>query len=375
MAQKHTTAKITRRLSRRDLLKGTTAAGALLIPVGLGACADQAQETPATPVPDAASSPEATAVSAPTEATTAVADQETLQAVPFNPVSPDYFIPDRFKDKTILITGGAAGIGGATAIRAAREGANLVLVDLKEPEMTETARQIEADGGNVVTIVGDVRDTAICDQMIEEAVNTFGGLDYALNAAGVLDGTDPAAPYDPAANQNLIPNVAHLATDEYWDGVLTTNITGMFKSCRAELRQLIEQGRGGAIVNIGSIAGLIGLAGNPAYVASKHAVTGFTRNLAWDYASYGIRINSVNMAGTDTSMVERAGQFVMWARQNRPTNAMGQGKTKSIIASADPNLPNATVWEQAAIILFLFSDDASNLTGVVMATDGGWTAY
>jgi NAD(P)-dependent dehydrogenase (short-subunit alcohol dehydrogenase family) len=134
-------------------------------------------------------------------------------------------------------------------------------------------------------------------------------------------------------------------------------------------------GIGGAIVNIGSIAGLIGLAGNPAYNASKHAVTGLTRNLAWDYAAYGIRVNSVNMAGTDTPMVERATQFVQWAKANRPTNPMGVGKSLSIQANANKARVNATVWEQAGIILFLLSEDASNLTGVVMATDGGWTAY
>jgi NAD(P)-dependent dehydrogenase (short-subunit alcohol dehydrogenase family) len=157
--------------------------------------------------------------------------------------------------------------------------------------------------------------------------------------------------------------------------VLATNTTGVFKSMRAELRQMLAQGVGGAIVNIGSIAGLTGLAGNPAYVASKHGVTGLTRNAALDYAPYGIRINSVNMAATDTPMVARAGDFVKATREAGEGGSMGGLKTQSILAAADSKHRSATVWEQAAVILFLLSQDAANLTGGTYATDGGWTAY
>ena len=148
--------------------------------------------------------------------------------------------------------------------------------------------------------------------MVAECVRHFGKLDLALNAAGVMDGTDPAAPPDFANQKSLLPAAIHQATDDYWHAVFASNVTGMFFSMRAELRQMLAQGRGGAIVNIGSIAGLTGLPGNPAYSASKHAVIGLTRNAAIDYAPHGIRVNSVNMAQTDTPMVVRAYEFVKW---------------------------------------------------------------
>lgn len=291
------------------------------------------------------------------------------------PVNPDYFVPNRFQGKVMLITGAATGIGAATAIRAAREGASVVSVDRKQKELQETVARIKGGGHKAVAINADVSITADADRMVSEAVAAFGGIDLVLNAAGVMDGTDPAKPFDPESQLNLLPKHVHEATDEYWDAVFASNITGMFKSMRSELRQMVAQERGGAIVNIGSIAGIIGLPGNPAYNASKYAVTGLTRNAAIDYAPYGIRINSVNMAQTDTPMVERAYAFVKWAKSKGSGASMAGLKTQSLIQAANPKHPGATPWEQAATILFLLSDDASNITGAAYATDGGWTTY
>jgi NAD(P)-dependent dehydrogenase (short-subunit alcohol dehydrogenase family) len=275
----------------------------------------------------------------------------------------------------LLVTGAATGIGSATAIRAAREGANIVGLDRKEKELNTTIGKIKSEGHSAIAIVGNVVETAVCDRAVSEAVRVFGGLDLALNAAGVMDGGDPAKPLDFSTQRNLLPNSIHEATDAYWETVIAVNTTGVFKSLRAELRQMIAQNRGGAIVNIGSIAGLTGLAGNPAYVASKHGVTGLTRNAALDYAPYGIRVNSVNMAGTATPMTERAGEFVKAQRQTGVSSPTAALKTMGILMAVDSQKRMATVWEQGAVILFLLSEDASNLTGCTYATDGGWTAY
>ncbi|MGL6281777.1 MAG: SDR family NAD(P)-dependent oxidoreductase, partial [Microcoleaceae cyanobacterium] len=234
---------------------------------------------------------------------------------------------------------------------------------------------ITSEGYKAISLVGSIVETALCDRMVAEAVKAFGGIDLALNSAGVMDGGDPGQPLNFENQQNLLPNSIHLATDEYWDNVIATNTTGLFKSMRSELQQMVSQGKGGAIVNIGSIAGLTGLAGNPAYVASKHAVTGLTRNGALDYATFGIRINSVNMAATDTPMVERATEFVRAMKESGNTGTMGGLKAQSILMAADSQHRMSTTWEQAAIILFLLSEDASNITGATYATDGGWTAY
>ncbi|MFY8118073.1 MAG: SDR family NAD(P)-dependent oxidoreductase [Roseateles sp.] len=291
-----------------------------------------------------------------------------------DPVPSDYHIPGRFKGKTIIVTGCARGMGEAAAIRAAREGANVVGVDWMPELGAKTIERIRAAGGQAVFVPGHVGESATCDRMVKTAVDTFGGLDMAINNAGVMDGVYSGDAIDYQKQKSLIFAPIHEASDEYWDRVFLSNAAGVFRSMRAELRQMVAQGRGGAIVNVGSIAGLTGLSGNPAYVASKHAVTGLTRNAAIDYAPYGIRVNSVNMAATDTPMIARAGQLVMEASKAAGPK-MGSIKTQSLLAYADSKRRPATVGEQVSVMLFLLSQEASNLTGATYATDGGWTAY
>jgi NAD(P)-dependent dehydrogenase (short-subunit alcohol dehydrogenase family) len=303
---------------------------------------------------------------------------QNYKAVDIKPIDPSYFIPKRHEGRTYVITGGARGIGAASAIRLAREGANVVILDVLTKEGDETVAQIRKEGGKAEFVKGDVRSNADVQKAVDLAVAKYGELNGALNAAGIMAAVAPDAPFDYAKQRALYPSPMAEAGDEYFDTLMAVNATGLFKSMRAELKPMLKQGKGGAIVNICSIAGLTGLAGNPGYVASKHACSGLTRNAAVDYVPYGIRVNSVNMAATETEMTALAMKFVGAAGKENAgstTPNMGKAKTMSLMAFADSNKRQATVWEQAAVICFLLSDEASNLTGGLYATDGGWTAY
>ncbi len=296
--------------------------------------------------------------------------------VKFHQTDPDYFVPNRFASKNILITGAARGIGKATALRAAREGANVCVFDWIHDMGEETVAAINAEGsGKAIFVHGSVTETADCDRMVAEMVQAFGSLDYAINNAGVMTAVHSGEPFDYEKQFNLLPQDIHLATDEYFDGVVKVNLYGTFKSLRAELRQMIDQGQGGAIVNVGSVTGLIGFGAQPAYVASKHAVSGITKNAAIDYAQYGIRINSVNMGTTYTPMVEMAAEWLK-ARHaaDVPQNPVASFKTKNMLQLAEM-IRVSTVWEQAAIILFLLTDEASIITGTPLPTEGGYSNF
>lgn len=294
-------------------------------------------------------------------------------------LSENYFIPERFKGKTILVTGGARGIGKWTALRAVKEGANVVIMDWLDKQgkqVADSLNGLKGPGyGQALFVYGNIANDGDAERTIKAAVEKFGKIDYAVLNAGVMDGVFSGAPFNYAEQKPLLPGKITDVTDEYWNNVFKTNAEGTFKTMRASLRQMLDQNNGGAIVVVGSIAGMTGLAGNPAYVSSKHAVNGLVRNVAIDYAPYGIRVNSVNMAETLTPMVERAGEFVRAEKKAGVGFGMGSIKTMSLLKYCDSEHRGSFPWEQASNILYLLSDEASAVTGTIMATDGGWTDY
>lgn len=268
---------------------------------------------------------------------------------------------DRFKDKVMVITGAAAGIGKATALRAAKEGAKVVLVDVLEDQGKQVMQEIIDGGGKAIYLNLDLSKEENCKLVVDAAVEVFGTLDIAINNAGVMGNPSPL----------------HKLDSKDMEYTMNNNFYSVYYCCKHELDYFVTNNIAGVIVNNASIAGMTGLPGNPAYVASKHAVNGLTKNLALDYAKFNIRVNSVNPAGTDTPMVEKAFALVK-ARQQAAIDAgvdlskvqsMAGQKTKTI------QMRNATANEQAASILFLASDDATHMTGATMQTDGGWTSF
>lgn len=271
------------------------------------------------------------------------------------------YFENRFKDKVMIITGAATGIGRAAAIRAGKEGAKLVLVDKKQAEGEQTLADVLKTGTEAIFLNMDLSEEKNALIMIEKTIEKFGRLDIAINNAGVMGNPSPI----------------HEITKEQIEYTMNNNLYTVLYCAREEIKQFLKQGNGGVIVNNASIAGLTGLPGNPAYVISKHAVNGLTRNLALDYAKYNIRVNSVNPAGTKTPMVDEAMEFV----KNKIEQAIKSGipKEKAMSMAGDKTQTiqhrEALAEEQAASMLFLASDDATHITGTLFATDGGWTAF
>jgi NAD(P)-dependent dehydrogenase (short-subunit alcohol dehydrogenase family) len=288
-------------------------------------------------------------------------------------VPDDYFMPGRFKGKTVLVTGCARGMGKSAAVRLAREGANVVGVDILGDLGERTIKAIVAEGHSATFLAGDISKDSVCAEMVRLCVKTYGGLDAALNNAGVTDALDPDEPVDYPKQRDRVMAPLHLAGDEYWNRVMEINASGTFYSMRHEIRQMLAQQRGGSIVNVSSVAGLIGFGGTAPYVASKHAVNGLTRSAAVDYAPYAIRINSVCMHTTETEMYERGKQVIAQrSASGYKDTGIGLAKIHNLLQWSDEKKRGSTAAEQAAIMLFLLSPESSYITGATYATDGGF---
>jgi NAD(P)-dependent dehydrogenase (short-subunit alcohol dehydrogenase family) len=249
----------------------------------------------------------------------------------------------RLDGKIALVTGGSSGIGRATALIFAREGAKVVVADVNVEGSEETVRQIKAAGGEAVFIKTDVAQAAEVDALVKKTVETYGRLDCAFNNAGIEGALQPTSDYDTAV----------------WDRVLSINLRGVWLCMKAEIRQMLNQG-GGAIVNTASAAGLVAVPGMSAYVAAKHGVVGLTKTAALEYAKAGIRVNAVCPGGVDTPMVQRV-------FSNNPQFAEAAASAEPVGRLAQPaEIGEAVVW--------LCSEAASFVTGLPMAVDGGMVA-
>lgn len=245
--------------------------------------------------------------------------------------------------KIALVTGGGSGIGRATALTFAREGAKVVVADVVVAGGEETVRLIKAAGGEASFVKADMAKAAEVEALVQKAVATYGRLDCAHNNAGIEGATGKTADYNEAD----------------WDRVISINLTGVWLCMKYEILQMLKQG-GGAIVNTASDAGLLGVPQMPAYVASKHGVVGLTKTAALEYAKSGIRVNAVCPGVIKTPMVERiTGQ--------RPGRAERMTAAEPIGRMGKPE-------EIAEAVVWLCSEAASFVTGLPMPVDGGIAA-
>jgi len=242
-----------------------------------------------------------------------------------------------------LITGAGGGIGRAAALVMAREGGRVMVADVDVEGGEETVALIRAQGGEAAFQRTDVSDAAAVDALVAATVERFGRLDWAVNNAGIE-----------GERGNTVD-----CSDANWSRTLAVNLTGAWYCLRAELRQMRQQG-GGAIVNMASIAGLVGFEGLPAYVASKHALVGLTKTAALEFAPHAIRVNAVCPGVIQTAMIDRL-------IGGDPAMAAG-------FAAGEPIGRLGRAEEIGEAVAWLCSDRASFITGAALPVDGGWVA-
>lgn len=244
-----------------------------------------------------------------------------------------------FKDKVVIVTGGASGMGAATATEFATADAKVVVIDRN----TELAVQVAAEiGGEAVS--GDVSDSRFCDSAVEGVVSRHGRLDVLVNAAGVI-----------------VRSRGEDTSDEAWNRIMSVNVSGTFFMCRAAIRAM--KPRGGAIVNFGSIWGDLGAVGVAAYCASKGAVHNLTRALALEHALEGVRVNAVCPGEVNTPMIR--------SERKEPV-------TPELMARLAATVPMGRLAEPieiAHMVLFLASQKASYMTGSLVLVDAGFAAH
>ncbi len=251
-----------------------------------------------------------------------------------------------------LVTGGGSGIGRAIAVALAGAGAPVAVLDLLDDGARDAAATIESAGGRALALAGDVSRWDDVDRAVAETVKQLGPLGILVNAAGIIDGYQPADEMAPAL----------------WERLIAINLTGTFLGCKRALAELLPAGRG-RIVNIASVAGLFGSGGGPAYVASKHGVVGLTRQLAITYAARGVTVNAVCPGPIQTGL--RAHSVRIIGPDAPPMR--GIGADENAVRAVTPAGRWGTVEEVAAAARFLASEEAGYITGHALVIDGGWT--
>jgi NAD(P)-dependent dehydrogenase (short-subunit alcohol dehydrogenase family) len=248
-------------------------------------------------------------------------------------------------EKVALITGASSGIGRATALAFAAKGASVVLAARRQEELDSLVAEIEAGGGKATAIKTDVSKAQDVEQMVAHALATFGRLDYAINNAGI---------------EGRVASIVDLPEDD-WDKVLDINLKGNYLCLRYEARAMLDGGRGGAIINIGSVNSFLGLGGGAAYVASKHGQVGLTSSASAELAPHGIRVNIICPGFVDTPMHQRIRGII-------GDEIFDQGLVPQV------HLRRVGRPEEiASAILYLCSDEASFITGTTLTPDGGFT--
>ncbi len=247
-------------------------------------------------------------------------------------------MPD-LKGSTVLVTGASRGIGAAVALHMGKLGANVAVNYAgSESAALEVAQTIRDGGGDAEVFQADITDSASCTALVGAVVERFGSLDVVVNNAGI-------------ARDGLLVRMS----DEDWDAVIRTNLTGVFSITRAAGKVMMKA-RAGSIINISSVIGLVGNAGQSNYAAAKAGVIGFTKSVARELAPRGVRVNAVAPGFIETDMTAELPEKVREA-------ARGQIALKSF----------GTPEDVASAVAFLASDDARYITGQTLAVDGGMT--
>lgn len=251
----------------------------------------------------------------------------------------------KLKDKVVILTGASSGIGEATALRFAEEGAKVIIVARSEDKLNKIVDRASDFPGEVIAIAGDVSKQEDVEKLVNKTIDTYGRIDVLVNNAGVLDN------YLSADNM----------TDEVWDRVFDINVTGPMRLIREVLKHMVKENKGN-IINTASVGGLYGGRGGMAYVSSKHALVGMTKHIGFMFQDKGIRCNAVAPGSIATEIGNKV---------KEPNMDVLNKLMKGFELYPETGEPQ----QIANVMLFLASDDSSFVNGTTIVADGGWTAF